>query len=322
MSSAATIETNAADWVARQDRGAWSDDDARALDAWLATDTAHRVAYLRLRAAWDRADRLRALNSPTHPAVRQVWPLWNGRNLPIAASVGGFLLIGALAFGISQQLSQKTYATQLGGRETVQLADGSHLVLNTDTVLKASVTTSSRLVHLDRGEAFFDVKHDPAHPFVVLAGNRRITDLGTKFSVRRDGDKVWVVVSEGRVRIEAIGPRASFGPTLIPAVVTRGGVAVSDAHRVLVVHQDDSQLARDLSWREGLISFNQTTLGDAASEFNRYSDKKLIVVGQTAANVRIDGAFRSDNVDSFANLLREGFGLKVEDDGNEIRISE
>ena len=322
MRGAATIEADAADWVARQDRGNWSEDDARALETWLACDNAHRVAYLRLQAAWDRTDRLRALNSPFQTPIQRPRPLWNAQALPIAAAVGGLLLVGALAFGITGSLSQKTYATQLGGRETVQLADGSHLVLNTDTILKACVTKTSRLVRLDRGEAYFDVKHDPAHPFVVLAGDRRITDLGTKFSVRRDGDKVWVVVSEGRVRIEPVGPKASIRPTLIPAVVTRGGVAVSDAHQVLVVHQDDSQLARDLSWREGLISFNQTTLSEAASEFNRYSDKKLVVVGQAAANVRIDGAFRSDNVDSFANLLREGFGLKVEDDDNEIRISE
>ncbi len=63
------------------------------------------------------------------------------------------------------------------------------------------MTSTVRTVTLDGGEAYFEVVHDARHPFVVLAGNRRITDLGTKFSVSREGDHVQVVVKEGRVRV-------------------------------------------------------------------------------------------------------------------------
>lgn len=54
------IERSAAGWLARRDRGCA---DPAALEAWLAADTAHRVAYLRLRAAWDEAGRLQALGA-------------------------------------------------------------------------------------------------------------------------------------------------------------------------------------------------------------------------------------------------------------------
>ena len=56
-------------------------------------------------------------------------------------------------------------------------------------------------IELASGEAYFDVVHDASRPFTVYAGNRRITDIGTKFSVFRNGDDVRVTVREGRVRV-------------------------------------------------------------------------------------------------------------------------
>lgn len=68
--------------------------------------------------------------------------------------------------------------------------------------MRASVTTRQREVWLEKGEAFFDVAHNEGVPFVVHTGDRQVTVLGTKFAVRRDGDKVTVTVLQGRVRLE------------------------------------------------------------------------------------------------------------------------
>ena len=334
MTSSSNIEAAAARWIAREDSESWSADRSQELQRWLDADTAHRVAWLRLRAAWSRADRLGALRPPSAGLDRQAASkarrLISPRvGLPIAASLAALTVAAAVGLTIIPNVGQKTYATQLGGRETIDLSDGSHLTLNTNTRLRAQVTAKARIVRLDQGEAFFDVKHDAAHPFVVIAGNRRITDLGTKFSVRRDGDVVKVVVEEGRVSIEPINASlvASAAPSGAPAapdapaIVTRDQVAAADSHAVLVVAQSDSQLARDLSWRQGLLSFNQTTLAEAAGEFNRYNDKKLVIDDAAAGAIRIDGAFRANNAASFARLLRDGFGLKVEDEGDAIHVS-
>ena len=56
--NALLIEEKAAAWLARRDAGNWSDTDQQALDAWIAEDMAHRVAWLRLESAWRRADRM------------------------------------------------------------------------------------------------------------------------------------------------------------------------------------------------------------------------------------------------------------------------
>ena len=54
MTSAKIVDETAANWIAKEDGENWSNEDARALYVWLDQDTRHRVAYLRLQAAWDR----------------------------------------------------------------------------------------------------------------------------------------------------------------------------------------------------------------------------------------------------------------------------
>ena len=61
MASSRQIELAASAWLARRDRGDWSAQSQAQLDAWLRESTAHRVAFLRLEAAWRRSDRLKAL---------------------------------------------------------------------------------------------------------------------------------------------------------------------------------------------------------------------------------------------------------------------
>ena len=327
MRRASDAEARAAAWIAREDAGACSPAQAEDLRAWLEADTANRVAYLRLRAAWERADRLRALSALREPSPQARRARWMRRGGALAACVAGLGVAGVLTLRLVSGDSAQLLATPVGGEKRVALSDGSKLTLNTDTQVRAEVTGTRRLVVLEKGEAFFDVRHDSAHPFTVIAGDHRITDLGTRFSVRRAGEVVTVVVEQGRVRIEPIAPSVllatdtGLASAVEPAaIVDRNAVAVVSDRAIRVVHQDEAQVARDLTWRDGVLSFNQTTLAEAADEFNRYNAKKLIV-DRTAASIRIDGAFRSGNVAVFARLLKDGFGLKVEAAGDDIKIS-
>jgi transmembrane sensor len=96
-------------------------------------------------------------------------------------------------------------------------------------------------------------------------------------------------------------------------VVTKDGEAL-----LLAKPLDD--IANDLSWRSGLLVFNQQTLADAADQFNRYNSRKISIEG-SARKIRIGGSFRADNIDVFVLLLHRGFGLSVNDQGNRIVVS-
>jgi transmembrane sensor len=178
------------------------------------------------------------------------------------------------------------------------------------------VRVKGRSAELIRGEAFFQITHDAQRPFVVTAGNHRITDLGTKFSVRTGGAGLEVSLVQGRARIDA--PNA---PAQHAAVLEPGDVAVATASRISVIRKSQTDLAGELGWRRGVLVFHQTTLGDAAREFNRYNRKKLVIADPRAAALMIGATFPTDDIEAFAHTAKNVFGLRVDDRGDEIVIS-
>lgn len=323
MSETERIEAQAAEWLARRDAGGWSPARQLELDAWLAESTAHRIAYLRLRSAWERADRLSALHNPA-PLPQAETPharLPRFSLLRIAASILLVVATGSVWLGWQGSVEGERYSTGIGSRESLSLPDGSRLTLNTDSRVRAVVNEGRRTVWLERGEVYFEVAHDQARPFVVLAGERRITVLGTKFSVRRSDGRVNVVVEEGRVQVEPLQAETNATAVSRATVATRNDLMVADASHVLVIKKTSEQVANELSWRQGKLVFDQMTLAEAAGEFNRYNRKKLVILDRAAAQLRIGGSFDAANVQGFAHLLRQGFGLTVQESADEIRIS-
>jgi transmembrane sensor len=304
-------EQTAALWVAREDRGLVAD-EVQALSVWLNAETGNRVAYLRMKTGWQRTGRLAALKDPADvdhaPRHREA----------IAAAIILALLAGAAGLYLHNRMrGSETYVAHIGERPIVRLADGTRIQLNTNSQVQARVTKAERMVTLDRGEAYFDVIHDAKRPFVVYAGNRRITDLGTKFSVRREGDDVRVVVTEGRVRVDRLGAPLPAAPVF----AGRDTVVVSKADEILVAAKGQREIDDDLSWRAGMLTFDQATLADAAQQFNRYNSRKLVVEG-AARDIKIGGSFRADNIEVFAQLVKNALGLKVTQTQQQITISQ
>ena len=341
------IEARAADWLARRDGGDWSQADAAALDAWLDADTLHRVAFLRLQAAWDESGRLQALGAGwKHPGPppRGHWlqPLGHGLGMPAAetpplpappdlrgvilaprrrvsasrathASAAMSLIACVVLIGWGWQsyhrVESSSHRTTLGDIDTVSLADGSRTVLASDSRIDVHLSRRERRVDLSRGEAIFDVAKDPGRPFVVDAGQREVVAVGTRFSVRRDAQELRVVVTEGTVRLQS--PAASTRPqptALLPA----GSVALVRGDGVLMRSLAIADAERMLDWRDGLLVFRDTTLAEAAAEFNRYSARKLVIADAEAGALRIGGSFRWDNAEGFARLLERGFPVRAE----------
>jgi transmembrane sensor len=312
MSDAAYTEEIAARWLLRREEAEWSGDAQVELDKWLNSNMENKVAFWRLEHGWRKADRLAALQ-PISPAPaygpRRLWRL-SAVAVPLAAC----LILSVLTVSSVDVARHKTYVTEIGAREIVPLADGTQIELNTATTLRAAVKGQVREVWLDQGEVYFEVVHDPARPFVVHAGSRTLTDLGTKFSVRRNGDRVEVAVVSGRVQLD--------NEHSMPVTLARGDIAIVQGTSTFVVPNSIDKVDDLLSWRRGLLVFDQSTLADAASEFNRYSRKKLIITDPSIARMRISGRFESSNVDGFTRLLRLAYGLNVADEGAVVEISD
>ena len=353
------LEQTAAAWISRRDTGPWSVADAAALDSWLAESAGHRVAYYRLNAAWHEAGRLRALKGSTalispsarrrgpqvadvvealdsartrsHPPVargRTATRHWSRLVVVVAATL--LIHVGAALLLLLQgHNNDSRYATALGELQSIPMSDGSRVTLNTDSSLRIALGRSTRRIDLEHGEAFFEVAKDPKRPFIVTVGDCKIIAVGTQFSVRREGDDVQVIVSEGRVRMEhpmraaertqQMGTVVSAPPenVLWPA----GTIASIRGDRVLLQAEPLAEIDESLSWRVGLLTFHDTPFATVVAEFNRYNSRKILIQDPTLSELRVSGVFRATHLAPFIHLLEQRFHIRASVDEDRVLLS-
>jgi len=308
------IDMCAANYVERRDSSDWTDKDEAELEAWLGEAIAHRVAFLRLNSSWRRTERLVALRPPEHE-IDVSRTRAGGRNyLKIAAGFGLFLALGGFLATYLSAPRAETYSTPVGGREILTLRDGSRIELNTDTSVRVSLNAQQRAIAVEKGEIYFQIHHDPARPFVVAAQGHRVIDLGTEFSLRVERLGVKVALLEGRVR---------FDPDNLatPKMLTPGDVLIASADSVSVKKEPLSAVLESLAWRRGMLVFHETTLADAAAEFNRYNQTRILIQDPLAARETINGTLPINNLAEFVRMAKNLFGLRAQNREDEILLT-
>jgi len=317
--SASEIDAQAADFLVRRaNRPRWTEKDAAELEAWLSGSLAHQTAFWRLESVWERANRLDALRQlPARPTPTPALPRRRFLFLGLAASVAVVAIISVSTNILVTSPRITTYATPIGGRETIHLADGSQIDLNTDTVLRTRFQNGQRSAELVKGEALFQIKHDADHPFVVSAAGHTVTDLGTKFLVRDDGDRLKVALIEGSAELST-NSNSAQGKV---AVLMPGDVAVATPKTLSVTRKTSAELHNDLSWNRGVLIFYRATLFDVAREYNRYNQRKIIIADDVAGARVINATLPSTDVAAFARMAKNFLGLNVEEHEREIVIS-
>lgn len=341
-SKAEDIEAAAAVWFERREWSDWDAADEAALEAWLAESTAHRISFVRLEAAWERAERLKALGAgvppgrvpargafgfaPENSAIEHVEASpaalegargkgLSGR-LKWAVGIASLAAVLTLVVWYSAAARWQTYGTQVGTIAPVALADGSRITLDSNTRIRVALDTDQRVVRLDQGAALFDVAKDPTRPMVVEVADKRVTAVGTEFSVRRDLDEIIVLVKDGRVRIEGDRRQAGGQATELDA----GGEASTHGNKIAIERMDVNEVARALSWREGYLEFQETPLPQVVAEFNRYRVQRIEIDDPQLNSIRIGGRFRCTDANAFLALLQQGFPVVVTREGNRVDL--
>jgi transmembrane sensor len=243
-------------------------------------------------------------------------PRAEGRRAWFAAAVFAVAAISLTwAWQRHEHVQPLAYRTAIGDLRSIALADGSAATLSSDSGIDVALSRRERHIDLTRGEAYFDVAKDAARPFAVQAGDNRIVAVGTRFAVRRDGDDVRVVVTEGTVRLESAPVDGRSQPvTLLPA----GSTALANRGGVLVRAGSAIDAERALDWRRGYLVFLDTPLAVAVAEFNRYNTRPLVIGDATAAQLRVGGSFRWSNAEVFANLLEQALPVRAEREAERI----
>jgi len=295
------IDAEAAGWAARIDRGPLAPAEEALFQAWLEADTRCAGAYARMRALALTSERARALGPDFDPAAFGAAPFMARRTM---LKLGGALAASALiaVTGTWEVLRHRgRFSTGKGETKVVALKDGSVVTLNTASEIQVDYSDGLRSVELIRGEALFDVAKNKARPFVVAAGDTNVRVVGTSFTVRHlEAAPVQVLVREGIV--DVFKPAVSAAPVRISAndmaVAMDGGNAPISAAAVPA-----AQVHRQMAWQSGQLAFEGETLSQAAQEFSRYSDTRIVIEDPALAKEEIAGLFKATDPIGFAQTI-------------------
>lgn len=324
--TSAEIDAVAADWAARVDAAPLDGAAQDALDAWLESDTRRLGAYARARAMLAHAGRLQAFGAgfdptaykalhqasspePVETGVEPAVPLVRRRSFLLGG--GAAVAAGVVAaVGFSWQAAATTYATRRGEIRLIPFEDGSSMTLNTASTARVKFTATERRVELVQGEAMFDVARDHARPFVVAAGDMKVRAAATSFTVQRLASRpVQVMVRRGEVEIDRTGLQP------MPAQrVTANMRAVSTptGSEIVMTPLAPTEVSRELAWREGMLSFEDVPLKQAAAEFARYSDTRIAFADPAIGDETVTGLFAANNPVGFAKSVALSLDLKAD----------
>jgi transmembrane sensor len=326
--------------LARYLAGEATDAESRDVGRWAAGDPAHRARIDELRAIWQArrpidwdvdgmwASVRRTIRADRHttprigrafPASRRPWVLPAAAAAVVLLALGASFLIFAAsprAPAASAALPMRQYATPRGQRGTVQLPDGTRLMLAAASRLRIpnDFGRGAREVLLE-GEALFDVVHDSTHPFRVRTMHAVAEDIGTRFVVRAypEDSAVAVAVAEGQVALGRI--RSDSTDHAGSTTTAAEGVVLGQDEVGTLAPSGEVSTARGaadyLAWTDGRLAFNQTPLPEALAAIGRWYDLDVRVEGPALRARTISAEFSLQSADDMLRALALAVNARV-----------
>lgn len=272
-------------------------------------------------AAWQRvhAQMHRPAPSTSEPVVRPM-PIADKRinwltYSRIAAVLVLAVMAGAAIWQWARPDNEQPAVTLLSATATTTtqrliLPDGSRVLLNRNSRLTypARFADSSRTVVL-RGEAFFEVAHDAAHPFRIRAGAASVRVLGTSFNVRARGDSVRVAVKTGRVQLST--PRQSV--VLTPNQQATYLAKTDTLRRIMPLN------INQLAYQTGRLSFVNTPLTELVQTLRDVYGTDIRLANPALGKCRLTTEFHNEPIDAVLGVVSETLTLTVRREGS-VRV--
>ena len=310
------LHDEAIEWFARQRSPRAGARNDVAFAHWMNSSPAARAAFAEVEGLWETLAVAEQMPLPPvdagpaeiTPAKRPWWRAFLPPLSPpaIAGAVAMLVLI-VVGASLAPRFLAPSYQTAVGEQQSLHLADGSAVLLNTATQLSVKLTDRRRLVRLNQGEAFFDVVHDPARPFTVITPEGAVRDVGTKFSVRSENGVSTVTVLEGMVAISdqpdknATSWRVRLTPDQQVSLSKAGGVGAVQAVRA----------ANALSWRDHKLVYDGAPLEEVIADLNRYLDGEIRIGDPALAQVRVVAILEMQDRDAMIKAIESALSVKA-----------
>ena len=331
LPNARQVEQEASEWIARLGADDVTTEDRVRFEAWKRAHPLHAQAFEDLSRTWNRFLQAGQLARATGFAESMSAGekdrrrgRWSPRFAAAAALVAVSVLLGLY---LARSAPPTLFRTAIGEQLAVRLPDGSLMELNSNSVARVDYSTHQRIIHLDRGEAFFKVDHDSARPFWVAAGGGWVRDVGTEFDVYLRPTTLQVTVSQGTVRVGAshdalavVQPAEGRSPDWV--ALTRGEQAVLAGSSARERTLSPEELAEAVAWRSGTVYFDNRPVGEVVAELNRYSVEQLVVEDDTLRAMRVGGTFQASpkGATALLGMLEQNFGVRASREGTHVYL--
>lgn len=297
----ASVLGEAADWLVRLRSGEATDEDRRAFERWRNLSPQHAAAFQRAEGV------LKTFGQVPAEVGRGTLSRLRGKGRRRTLQTLGLLLVAGPAAWLAWrrlpwQEWTADYRTATGEQKTIDLADGTRLVLNTASAVNVAFTAGERRLVLLAGEILVTTGRDPSpvhRPFIVNTPQGTVCALGTRFSMRRLERGTHVAVFQEAVEVR---------PSHAQAIMLRAGEqAVFHADGVDAPQPVEASAAL---WEEGMLVARRMRLADLAAELARYRSG-VVRCHPEVADMPVSGAFPLKDTDASLRLLEKTLPVRI-----------
>ncbi|NQZ80737.1 MAG: FecR domain-containing protein [Colwellia sp.] len=316
-----TIDDQASIWLVRLDDGNLSAQSKKELKTWMLADERHQIALKAMADIWHDMDEILVMvNDEESSKNVSLWPMLTPIFKPamLAASISFLALFIWLVMPLN--VERNSYVTSIGQQLDATFDDGSIIHLNTNSHIETEFSDEKRIIKLIKGEALFEVAHDPNRPFIVYAGDRLVQAIGTKFVVHLKTGNIQVTVTDGKVKMSKVAPNTKLADikALDNTTIQIDDVYITKGEKVLIssnqapqlTHVKAESIKRELSWLNGKLIFDNEELFDVIEEVNRYIELDIVLKDPSLHKIRISGRFDVGDSEALIEALELSFNLK------------
>lgn len=249
---------------------------------------------------------------------------WLGYSMKVAAAVLVIIIASLFTiihenYAVDQITKQETviFHTDEEQHREITLSYGSIIRLNekSEIVISEDFFGEKREIRL-KGEAYFDVAHNPEKPFIINTSHSTIEVLGTAFNVREVAGQsnVQVAVVDGMVSFSAAGVGHPERPSVVLSKGQFGYLNVKD--KTLKV--DEVAIDNYITWKSGRFVFDELTLEEVCTQLNRLYNLACIFESQELSKLNLTSNFSNESVDKTLSVI--ALSLQIDFKKEEDRV--
>lgn len=307
-------EANA--WLLRLHSGMMSEQEQQEFAAWRRCTPLHEAQFQKAERFWEALNGL--ADQVTHPEPLDYAPSgwaddrprratppflrprsWRRWSSGVAATLALAALVVMLRPTVDVWLSD--YQTHAGEQTSLSLADGSTVHLNTRSALSVRLSAQRRGLSLKKGEALFEVAHDPSRPFEVEVNGRVVRAIGTTFNIDHHDHRTAISVLEGAVRL------------------LRKNEALDIPAGYRVTYETDGQPSalepfnppRITAWHRHELIFDDMPLDRIIDQLNRYRSGPIVILDSRLRAQRLSGSIALTDPDRSLAMLQHVLPFRV-----------